>query len=62
MRTNRILWLLAASLILFACGGKEMPAPQAEITTYKVAVVMPRSQWDSEKILVQGALATIDQA
>ena len=62
MRTNRILWLLAAFLILFACGGKEMPAPQAEITTYKVAVVMPRSQWDSEKILVQGALATIDQA
>ncbi len=62
MRTNRILWLLAASLILFACGGKEMPAPQAETTTYKVAVVMPKSLWDSEKLLVQGALATIDQA
>ena len=62
MRTNRILWLLAASLILFACGGKEMPDPQAEITTYKVAVVMPKSQWESEKLLVQGALATIDQA
>ena len=62
MCTNRVLWLLAASLTLFACGGKEMPVPRSETTTYKVAVVMPQSQWDSEKLLVQGALATIDQA
>ena len=61
MRTSRLFWLLAASLILLACG-KEMPGPQSGTTTYKVAVVMPQSQWDSEKLLVQGALATIDQA
>ena len=61
MRIDRFFWLLAASLILLACG-KEMPGPQSGTTTYKVAVVMPQSQWDSEKVLVQGALATIDQA
>ena len=61
MRIDHFFWLLAASLILLACG-KEMPGPQSGSTTYKVAVVMPQSQWDSEKILVQGALATIDQA
>ena len=62
MRTRRILWLLAASLMLLACGGNEMPGPRGETTTYKVAVVMPQSQWDSEKAVAQGALATIDQA
>ena len=61
MRIDRFFWLLAASLILLACG-KEMSGPQSGTTTYKVAVVMPQSQWDSEKVLVQGALATIDQA
>ena len=61
MRIDRFFWLLAASLILLACG-QEIPVPQDEVNTYKVAVVMPRSQWDSEKLLVQGALATIDQA
>ena len=61
MRIDHFFWLLAASLILLACG-KEMPGPQSGTTTYKVAVVMPQSQWDSEKLLVQGALATIDQA
>ena len=61
MRIDHFFWLLAASLILLACG-KEMPGPQSGTTTYKVAVVMPQSLWDSEKPLVQGALATIDQA
>lgn len=61
MRIDRVLRLLAVSLILLACG-QEIPVPQDEVNTYKVAVVMPRSQWDSEKLLVQGALATIDQA
>ena len=62
MRIDRILRLLAASLLLLACGGKEMSVPQGETTTYKVAVVMPQSLWDSEKPLAEGALATIDLA
>ncbi len=58
MRT-RFFRLLAAALLLLACNGKEMAPVQPETTTYKVAVLMPRSNWDSEKPLVQGALSTI---
>ncbi len=61
MRIDRFFGLLAVSLILLACN-KEMPGPQYVTTTYKVAVVMPQSQWDSWKPLAQGALASIDQA
>ncbi|MGX8690390.1 MAG: hypothetical protein ACSW76_07070, partial [Bacteroidaceae bacterium] len=61
MRIDRFFRLLAVSLILLACN-KEMPGPQYVTTTYKVAVVMPQSQWDSWKPLAQGALASIDQA
>ena len=32
MRIDRFFWLLAASLILLACG-KEMPGPQSGTTT-----------------------------
>lgn len=63
MRTRRLLWLLVAFLVLLACDDKEIPVSQGGTTTcYKVAVVMPQSQWDSEKLLVQGALSAIDQA
>ena len=54
--------LLLAALILLACNGKEMAPVQPETTVYKVAVMMPRSNWDSEEPLVQGALSTMAKA
>ena len=53
---------LAAALVLGACNGKEAPVQEVKTTAYKVAVIMPRSVWDSERPVVQQALDNVARA
>lgn len=52
----------ALALLLCACNGKETPVQEVKTSSYKVAVIMPGSIWDSEKPLVQQALANVAEA
>ena len=61
MRIDKLI-VLACALFLSACSGKEVPVPDAHTQAYKVAVVMPRSLWESEKPVVQQALANVAKA
>ena len=61
MRIDKLI-VLVCVLFLSACGGKDVPVPGAHTQAYKVAVVMPRSLWESEKPVVQQALANVAKA
>lgn len=57
----KLLIALAATALLCACNGKEI-LPQETTTTYKVAVIMPRSIWDTEIPIARQALQNLATA
>ena len=62
MRIRGLLTLIASATLLWACNGKEAPVQDANTTTYKVAVIMPQSIWESVKPIAQQALQNIATA
>ncbi len=62
MRIRKLIVLMGL-LLLSACNEKEAPVQEnAHTTAYKVAVIMPRSLWEGEKLVVQQALANVAKA
>lgn len=62
MRIRNLLILLPTLLLLLACAGKEGMGGSASTTTYKVAVVMPRSLWDTMEPVAEQALKNLASA
>ncbi len=59
----RIRMLIAlAALALCACNGKELLPQEASGTTYKVAVIMPHSIWETEKPIAGQAMQNLASA
>ena len=59
MRIRRWIWILIPLFLLTGCRPE---VPEGTTTTAKVALIMPQPLWDSERAMVQGALATIRSA
>lgn len=58
----KLLIALAAIALLCSCNGKELPQQESTTTIYKVAVIMPKSIWETEKPIAQQALENLAAA